>query len=107
MERDIVQLMDLSIVKNDIFRCGTGIAKAITNVEPKAVSVYVCIAGSPIPGIIIGPDAPAPIQRSKVGSRVKLIAFSIKQKIPRCPHAVYFLIENFTLAMKHRTITGL
>ena len=92
MEGHIIQLMSDMIVEQHVFGGGFCVAKTISDIEAKGVSIQIRISGSPVPGIIICPYAAAPIQRAEICRRVKLVTDSVVLHIAGSAHAVDFLI---------------
>lgn len=102
VEDHVIQLMPLSVVEEDILRGGGGVAKPISNIEAEGLVVYHAVAGTPIPGIVIGPYAAAPIQSTKVGFRIEDISLAVIADTAGSGHAVDFLVVIEGLVLVER-----
>ena len=92
MEGHVVQLVDLSVVEEHVLRGGGGVAETVADVEAEGHTVKVRIAAAPVPGIVVGPDAPAPVQGAEIRLGIKGIADAVVCHPARGPHAVDLLI---------------
>ena len=65
MEGDLGQLMGLAPVEQHILAGGGGIAEAIADVEAEIHTTHQTGGAAPVPGVVIGPHATAPVQNAE------------------------------------------
>ena len=92
MEFDIIELMTLPIIEKHIFARRAGVAEAIADIEAKGLPVDDPIAGAPVPAVIIGPYAAAPVECAEIRLRMKDIFLSIKDRLSARAHTVDLLV---------------
>ena len=59
---NVVELVSEAIIKKHVFARSGGITETITDVETEGLSINALIAGTPVPGIVISPYSPPPVQ---------------------------------------------
>ena len=80
------------VVEQNILRSGGGVAKSVTDIKAKTVTVHRAGTGAPVPGVVIGPHAATPVQSAVVRSRVKGIDFAVKLHLATGTHTIDLLI---------------
>ena len=106
--------MSLSFIKQHILRSIGSIAEAIADIEAKPLAFMQAGSRTPVPGILVGPDTPAPVQSAKAVLLVKTVFFCVEFHFAAGRHAVDLLVViemNFGLLVwcrdDHRIIIHL
>ena len=76
VKNNIIDFMRFAVVENDIFAGSGGIAEAVAQIKAEWLAVNNPVARSPVPGIVIGPNAPPPVQSAEVARWVKFVPFA-------------------------------
>ena len=84
--------MAFSVIENHIFACRSGVAEAVADIVAEALAVNNSVARAPIPGVIVCPDASAPIKRSEVALGGEFDFSAAEFNISLGVHTVDFLI---------------
>ena len=87
----ICGLMPVSYTHLDVYK-RQGIAKAVAQVHPERHTVHIATGAAPVPGVLIGPHAPAPVQHRRSRLGVKPAGFPVKYHLARCAQAVDLLV---------------
>ena len=93
MEPHLAELVGLAAVKQHILAGGGGIAEAIADVPSEGHALHLTGGAAPIPGVVIGPHPPAPVQHAEGVRRVKDVGFLPQPHLAPGPHAVDLLVE--------------
>src|SRR5699024_3717977 len=78
MECHIIQLVSLPVIEEDIFRRRRCIPEPVPDIESERSSADRPVSGTPVPGIVVSPDAPAPVQRPIILLRTEPVGHSVK-----------------------------
>ena len=95
LEDNVFELIRNAVHKQHIFRGCLGVAKAVAEVETELSAVIEHgVEAAPIPGVFVGPNAAAPIQKPHVeGVLAKLVGFFAHLHVAGGAHQVDLLIE--------------
>ena len=94
IECHLIELVSFTVIKKHIFACRRGVAETVTDVEAEATAVVEDhLSASPVPGVVVSPDSPAPIKCCKrLIFFVKLPVQVAEAHLSFCTHAVDLLI---------------
>ena len=92
MEGNLGQLMCFAPVEEHIFAGGGGVAEAVANVEAEIHAACQTGCATPVPGVMIGPNTPTPVQNAEAVLGRESVAVGADGHGAVGPHAVDLLI---------------
>ena len=90
---DLGELVGLSVIEQHIFRGCGGVSKPVTQVEAEGHPLHQAGGGGPVPGVVVGPYAPAPIQHCKGVGGVQHVLLLPHRHLARSPQTVDLLVK--------------
>ena len=91
-EPHLAELVGPPAVEQHVLTGGVGVAEAVTDVEAKRFAVHDPVPVSPVPGVVISPNATAPIERTEACFRRKFKAAASERHHAGGGHAIDLLI---------------
>ena len=85
--------MGVAVVKEHVLGGGGGVAEAVADIPAEGHAVYMVGGGAPVPGVVIGPDTPAPVQNGEALRWVEHIGAAAIIDLPAGAHTVDLLVE--------------
>ena len=65
LESDLAELVDPAVIEQHVFRRGPGVAEAVADVPAERHAVELARGAAPVPGVVIGPYAAAPVEHGE------------------------------------------
>ena len=84
--------MKLAVIEQGVLRGGGGVPKAVADVEAERHAVRFARGAAPVPGVAVGPDAPAPVEHGEGRVRLESVAPAAHRDRAGSAHAVYLLV---------------
>src|SRR5690606_4099276 len=92
VEGDPVKLVRAALMKNHVLACSRGIAEAIADIETEGTAVKQTRGRAPIPGVVVDPDAAAPVEHARGARRVEAVFDAPCLDLAARGHAVDLLV---------------